>query len=241
MRGFLAVLRKEALQMLRDRGTLRFALLVPAFQLVLFGLIDTNVGTCRPPSSTRAARRRAAQLVDDFANTSHFDVVAYVPSRAALRDRSSPAARPSASRSRRTTPGGALNREPADFLVMIDGSDSSISAPGARGRQRRRALAFPRGARASARARRTSPSAPIRSSSSIPTRAARTCSSPGLVAILLTFSGTLLAAFAIVRERERGTLEQLMVTPASPVGVVLGKLLPYLVLGFLQLLLSSRS
>ena len=41
---------------------------------------------------------------------------------------------------------------------------------------------------------------------------------PGLVAILLTFSGTLLAAFAIVRERERGTLEQLLVTPVSPLG-----------------------
>jgi len=43
--------------------------------------------------------------------------------------------------------------------------------------------------------------------------------------------------FSIVRERERGTLEQLMVTPVSPVAVVLGKLLPYLVLGFVQLLL----
>jgi ABC-2 type transport system permease protein len=60
---------------------------------------------------------------------------------------------------------------------------------------------------------------------------------PGLIAILLTFSGTLLSAYAIVRERERGTLEQLMVTPASPLAVVLGKILPYLVLSFLQLLL----
>jgi len=60
---------------------------------------------------------------------------------------------------------------------------------------------------------------------------------PGLIAILLTFSGTLLSAYAIVRERERGTLEQLMVTPASPLAVVLGKILPYLVLAFVQLLL----
>ena len=45
MRGFLPVLKKEAVQMIRDRGTLRFALLIPAFQLVLFGLIDTNVLT----------------------------------------------------------------------------------------------------------------------------------------------------------------------------------------------------
>jgi ABC-2 type transport system permease protein len=58
---------------------------------------------------------------------------------------------------------------------------------------------------------------------------------PGLVAILLTFSGTVLAAFSIVRERERGTLEQLMVTPVSPLGVVVGKLIPYLGLAYVQL------
>ena len=43
MRGFLAVLRKEFLHMTRDKGTLRFALILPVFQLILFGLIDTNV------------------------------------------------------------------------------------------------------------------------------------------------------------------------------------------------------
>jgi ABC-2 type transport system permease protein len=60
---------------------------------------------------------------------------------------------------------------------------------------------------------------------------------PGLIAILLTFSGTILSAFAIVRERERGTLEQLMVTPVSPLAVVIGKLLPYLGLAYVQLII----
>ena len=60
---------------------------------------------------------------------------------------------------------------------------------------------------------------------------------PGLIAILLTFSGTMLSAFAIVKERERGTLEQLMVTPVSPLAVVVGKLLPYLGLAYFQLVL----
>jgi ABC-2 type transport system permease protein len=60
---------------------------------------------------------------------------------------------------------------------------------------------------------------------------------PGLVAILLTFSGTMLSAFAIVKERERGTLEQLMVTPVSPVAVVLGKIIPYLFLAYVQLII----
>ena len=43
MRGFSAVLRKEAIQMSRDHGTIRFAILVPIFQLFLFGVIDTNI------------------------------------------------------------------------------------------------------------------------------------------------------------------------------------------------------
>ena len=46
-----------------------------------------------------------------------------------------------------------------------------------------------------------------------------------------------MAGFAIVKERERGTLEQLMVTPVSPLAVVVGKLLPYLGLAYVQLLI----
>jgi ABC-2 type transport system permease protein len=59
---------------------------------------------------------------------------------------------------------------------------------------------------------------------------------PGLIAILLTFSGTILSAFAIVKERERGTLEQLMVTPVSPLAVVLGKILPYMGVAYTTLI-----
>jgi ABC-type Na+ efflux pump permease subunit len=46
-----------------------------------------------------------------------------------------------------------------------------------------------------------------------------------------------LTAFAIVRERERGTLEQLLVTPVSKGGLIVGKLLPYTVIGFSQTVL----
>ena len=46
---------------------------------------------------------------------------------------------------------------------------------------------------------------------------------------------TLLTAVAVVRERERGTLEQLLVTPISPLGLVLGKLAPYLFIGLVEM------
>jgi ABC-2 type transport system permease protein len=236
MNGFLAVLKKEAMQMIRDKGTLRLTLLIPAFQLVLFGLIDTNVKHVRTVVLDLSRTEESRQLVRDFTNTSLFDVVEFVPSRQVLRDRIV-AAR--ASVGIEIPPDYArrrLNRLPADFLVMVDGSDSSIAS---------QALAAANGVTLSRSiaellVRGGGRDLPIRIHPLFlfnPDSRSANLLIPGLVAILLTFSGTLLAAYAIVRERERGTLEQLMVTPASPIGVVLGKLLPYLVLGFVQLLL----
>jgi ABC-2 type transport system permease protein len=58
---------------------------------------------------------------------------------------------------------------------------------------------------------------------------------PGLVAVLMQMVTSVLTAIAIVRERERGTLEQLLVTPVEPLGLMLGKVAPYLVVGFAEL------
>src|SRR5438445_6400347 len=60
---------------------------------------------------------------------------------------------------------------------------------------------------------------------------------PGLTAILLLNVTTFLTAFSIVREKEHGTLEQLFVTPVRPMGLLFGKLLPYLGVGFFELCL----
>ena len=235
MRGFWPVFRKEAVQMIRDKGSLRFALLTPAFQLVLFGLIDMNVKHVRTVVYDQSRTAESRQIVNDFVNTSYFDVVADVPSHDALREyivagRASVGLEIPPDYARRR-----LNGQPADFLVLIDGSDSTISS---------QALAAANGV---ALSRSISELAEKAGAKDLPIRThplllfnpdSRTANLliPGLVAILLTFSGTILAAFAIVRERERGTLEQLMVTPASPIAVMLGKLLPYLVLAFIQLL-----
>ncbi|HET9452207.1 MAG TPA: ABC transporter permease [Aggregicoccus sp.] len=60
---------------------------------------------------------------------------------------------------------------------------------------------------------------------------------PGLTAYLLAISAVLLTALAIAGEWERGSMEQLFASPAGRLEIVLGKLLPYLALGLLQLLL----
>jgi ABC-2 type transport system permease protein len=234
MRGFRAVLRKEGLQMFRDRATLRFSLLIPVFQLVLFGLIDTNIRHVPTVvfDQSRSAESRA--LIDDFVNTSYFEVVGFVPSRAALRQE---IVAGRASVGIEVPPDFDEKRQrgqSANFLVLIDGSDSSISAQtlgAANGVALNQSLV-------EIRARVGVNDFPLEARPTLlfnPDSRSANLLIPGLVAILLTFSGTLLSAYAIVRERERGTLEQLMVTPASPLAVVLGKILPYLALSFVQL------
>jgi ABC-2 type transport system permease protein len=58
---------------------------------------------------------------------------------------------------------------------------------------------------------------------------------PGVVALLLTLITVMLTSMAIVREREIGTLEQLMVTPISTPALILGKIIPFAILGFLEI------
>lgn len=236
MRGFWAVLRKEAIQMTRDRGTLRFALFIPVFQLILFGLIDTNVRHVPTAVFDQSRTAESRALIGDFVNTSLFDVVVDASSREALRGA---IVAGTASVGIEIPPDYArrlLDGRPADFLVLLDGSDATISA---------QTLAAVNGLSLSRSLDEITRKCGIRGLPLAPSplllfnpdsRSANLLI-PGLIAILLTFSGTLLSSFSIVRERERGTLEQLMVTPASPAAVMAGKLLPYLALGFAQLLI----
>lgn len=236
MRGFVAVLRKEAIHMRRDKGTLRLALGIPVFQLILFGSIDTNV--TRVPTAVfdqcRCPESRA--LIDELVATKTFEIEREVTTRAALRDaivagdaKVGLEIPPDYGRKR-------LEGTPANFLALIDGSDNTIASQSMAaidGWALTRSLEELQ--------RRTGvadlPVSPRPQILFNPDTRSANLLIPGLIAILLTFSGTLLTAYAIVRERERGTLEQLMVTPVSSAGMVTGKLVPYLVLAFVQLVL----
>ncbi len=59
---------------------------------------------------------------------------------------------------------------------------------------------------------------------------------PGLIGVILTMTLVLMTAMAITRERERGTLENLLATPVRPLEVMVGKILPYMLIGYLQVL-----
>jgi len=60
---------------------------------------------------------------------------------------------------------------------------------------------------------------------------------PGLIGVILTMTMVMLTAMAMARERERGTLEQLIVSPVKPVELVIGKIIPYVTIGYVQMTL----
>lgn len=235
--GLLAVLKKELLHMARDKGTLRLALMIPALQLTLFGLIDTNVRDVPTVVFDQSLSQESRELVSALEATQVLAVVDRVTSRDAMR---------AAIVSGRARIGVEL---PPDFdrrsldpdatatlLILVDGSDSTVAS---QAMDAINGLALSRSLEGLAR-RAGAQALPLEPRVQVlfnPDMRSAALLIPGLVGILLTFSGTLLTAFAVVRERERGTLEQLMVTPISPVSVVLGKLVPYLGLAFAQLAL----
>jgi ABC-2 type transport system permease protein len=235
MNGFTAVFRKELTQMMRDRATLLFSLMVPVFELILFGVIDMNAKHIPTVVFDQSRTQESRQLIDQFEATSYLDVTGYARSRAELQQA---IVAGHAKVAVEIPPDYARNlaaSRQADVLVMIDGSDSSVAT---------QALSAANGVVLQnniARMLETAKQQAVVEAHPVmmfnPDMRSANLLIPGLIAILLTFSGTILAAFAIVKERERGTLEQLMVTPVSPLAVVVGKLLPYLGLAYVQLLI----
>jgi ABC-2 type transport system permease protein len=233
-RGFGAVFYKESLHIRRDFSTLFFSLIIPVLQMFLLGYgIDTNIRQINTVIYNADGRRESRELLDRLKNSDTFHLVRYVNNDQDLND---------AIISGKCRVGvkipvdysdRLLHQTGAQVLVLIDGSDSSVAGQAINvttaiglDESLRRVLAG------------SDASFPVQMRPKIlfnPDSRSPNFFLPGLVAVLLLNVTTFLTAFSIVREKERGTLEQLFVTPVRPMGLLLGKLLPYLGIGFFEL------
>jgi len=234
-RGFGAVFYKEVLHVRRDFATLFFSLIIPLLQMVLLGFgIDTNVRQIPTVVFNADGRRESRELLDRLKNSDSFRVTRYVQSDRDLNDaiiggRARVGIKIPVDYSDRL-----LHQTGAQVLILIDGSDSSVAGQAVNvttaiglDESLRRVLPG-----------RTSMAVEMRPKLLFnPDSRSPNFFLPGLTAILLLNVTTFLTAFAIVREKERGTLEQLFVTPVRPFGLLLGKLLPYFAIGFFELCL----
>ena len=234
-RGFGAVFYKEVLHVRRDFATLFFSLIIPILQMVLLGFgIDTNIRQINTVVFNGDGRRQSRELLDRLKNSDTFHIIRYVENDRDMND---------AIISGRARVGikipvdysdRLLHGMSAQVLVLIDGSDSSVAGTAINvttaiglDESLRRVLADRGNMAVDMR-----PKLLFNPDSRSPNFFL-----PGLTAILLLNVTTFLTAFAIVREKERGTLEQLFVTPVQPFGLLLGKLLPYFGIGFFELCL----
>ncbi|MDX2087954.1 MAG: ABC transporter permease [Kofleriaceae bacterium] len=230
--SFVAIMRKEFKHIFRDRGTLALFFMLPLLQLALFGFLDQNVSNLPTVVVDQDRSRYSRELLDDLRATSTFEISEVTNSPDHARNL---IARGKARVGIMIPPDfhdkRARNLE-APFLVLIDGSDSNVSA---------QALASINGmvAQHNLDLAEELGATPRLSAQPIilfnPGGRTANYIIPGLVAILLQIAAMVLASIAIVREREQGTMEQLLVTPIHPVGLVLGKLAPYLVIGIVEM------
>lgn len=235
LRGFGAVFYKETLHVRRDPGTLFFSLVIPLLQMVVLGFgIDTNIRQVNTVVFNADGRRESRELIDRLKNSDTFHVIRYVQSDQALNDQIVGGEARVGIKVPVDYSDRLLHGMSAQVLVLIDGSDSSVAGQAINvttaiglDESLRRVLAD-RGAMAVDMRPKLLFNPDSRSPNFF---------LPGLTAILLLNVTTFLTAFAIVREKERGTLEQLFVTPVRPFGLLLGKLLPYLAIGFFELIL----
>jgi ABC-2 type transport system permease protein len=233
-RGFGAVFYKETLHVRRDPGTLFFSLLIPLLQMVLLGLgIDTNVRQVNTVVYNADGRQESRELIDRLKNSDTFHVVRYVENDHDLTDfivggRAHVGIKIPVDYSDRL-----IHNQSAQVLVLIDGSDSSVAGQAINVTT---AIGLDESLRHVVADRSAALAVDMRPKLLFnPDSRSPNFFLPGLTAILLLNVTTFLTAFAIVREKERGTLEQLFVTPVRPFGLLLGKLLPYFFIGLFEL------
>lgn len=227
------MLRKEFIQMRRDRLTLALMLGIPIIQLILFGYaIRTEVRHLPTVVLDHSQSSESRALISVMEQTQSFRIIGPVANREEIRG----AIESGRARAAIVIPpefGRDIKRQRTAYAQMIvDAADPLASAAAISG------AALAATIRASALrpeiARRPSPlEVRIRPWYNPALRSA-VYIVPGIIGVLLSVTLLLVTSIAIVRERERGTFEQLVVTPIAKSDIMLGKLLPFVLVGYVQ-------
>src|SRR3954464_3706171 len=233
-RGFYAILTKEFIIVLRDPVTLFFMLFPPLVEMIAFGYaLDNDVKHMATIVLNEDRTVESRRLIDAFQNTQTFKVIGEVHSveELQLEIRRGHAyvglhIPPNFTRDLRAGRSAAAE-------MLIDGSSSTIALQalntslGVALKQSVAALLQQAG--------RTTVPIEVRAQMLYnPSMRSPNFFIPGVIGVVLQIATTFATAMSVVRERERGTLEQLLVSPLSRWGFMLGKLIPYWIIGMIM-------
>lgn len=229
-RRFAAIMRKEMIQRLRDRGTLILILSVPLIQLFLFAYAVDLTADHLPTAVADLSLDQASQaFLDDLVASGYFDLVSYEADEATV-IRAIDEGRARAGIVIGPRLAAQVERGSAQVLVILDGSDSfSVQSGYSAAIAVAQAHALELTAAQVTRAGGDLQTTPIHSSTRVlynPNLDDLIFVMPGLVAMLLQVLAVNTTAQSVVREHELGTMEQILATPIRPLELVVGKLLP---------------
>lgn len=234
----MSMIRKEFIQIRRDRRTLAMMLAIPIIWLVAFGYAVTfDVKHVPTAIADRAHNAASASLIAAFRRSDSFDLTDSGATTAAGIQDDIKAGRISAGI---VIPPGYGDSGGASVRILADGSDLFSTQSVLRAAQgviqsatlqNARKAAGPFGGIAASFAG----AAPTVDILYNPDLKSSYVMIPGLVGLVMVFIATLMTALGVVRERERGTMEQLIVTPVRPLELMLGKVAPYVLISAIDL------
>jgi ABC-2 type transport system permease protein len=237
---FWAIVVKEFIQMRRDRLTFGMMVGIPMIQLILFGYA-INSNPKHLPTAVYAADNSvfSRTLVWGLKNSSYFDVTREARSAAEIHDllaegRVQFAVTVPVDFSRKL-----LRGEKPDLLLEDDATDPSAVGFAMAAVQQLATSVINRDL--------TGPLAPLPAGATPfnlvahqhynPESISQYNIVPGLMGVMLTMTMIIITGLAITRERERGTMENLLSTPTHPGEVIVGKIVPYIMVGYVQVFL----
>jgi len=235
----LSLIRKEFLHILRDPRTLAVMFLMPIIQLMLMGYAATtdieHLNTAVLDGDKSGASR---ELIDAYRASSYFDIVRHVESEQQLE---------------RLVDGGQVRAgliipegygeeldggRQVQIAFVIDGSDPSVASTVLAASQ---SVGQAHSSRIIEQARGIDldemPGVQVRPRVWYnPEMKSANFMIPGIMGMILYFLTSLFTAMSIVREREQGTIEQLIVTPIKPLELIVAKIVPYVFIAFFNVL-----
>jgi ABC-2 type transport system permease protein len=240
---YWSIVKKEFIQIKRDKASFGIAIGMPVMMMLLFGYaVTTQLEHISTVVLDQSRSTESRELVRSFQNTLYFDIQEQVNSMEAVEQRISSGRAHAALVIPPDYSTELLSKERPQVELIIDGSNPTTAR-----------TAFSSGMMAGERhgikvmeelgekLPQKGQMGGVEVSTRVlynPSLRNQNFTIPGLVGLIMQNITVLLTAFALVRERERGTIEQLIVTPIKSSELILGKLTPYVLIGFLDFLFS---
>ena len=234
-----SIIRKEFFQIKRDKRTIAIIILMPILELLLFGYAaSTSVDHIPTVMLNNDIGIESRELLDNFVNSQYFDldynaknieeVQVYIDKGQAKAGIVIPPEYSDDIKSGRT----------AQIQLIVDGTDPTTAQTvlsGAGGVVQSMTVEI-----IEKTLSKTMPQ-PLDLRTRVwynPDMSSTYFNIPGLIGVILQTVTLMLTSFSIVRERERGTMEQLIVTPITKMELMVGKIIPYVIIGFVDIVLA---